>query len=640
MELKYTDNDINGTTNNNEPVDEEEQAVMNETGLIEPTKDTAQLTNDEVYKLFYTRCILLLKPIELTFLKDKINDKEQSSFKPLEFAKLLRIIPETHVDSILNKDLESSIELLFKVAKVIGSFPFLKVPNHEDLQFEELVIFLIIMSGRYKVMFKQEINYLRLLFITLSYSTSEIEENKTNADSENDKESKITTTSNLENEKQEIVSSSVEVKFKIPVEKDDNLEIQCRKIDWYDVYERFVSNIQVDNVTINAKLLQNLLCLFLIINSVPKQTHDQKVFHDRINKWDEFEPYSSYILKYLNVNLPLKNLETESTNYEEFEQGMNNLLPQFFQQNFSKLISFSFMQNIKPKSIISESFQESRLVNIAFISYLSSISKGLNIQVEISESNLVKLFSGSETGFSIRTLETKIFKWQAPTLFIVSGKRIKSKTLSNRRYIDFDESYPRFFKSSELRPWQNEKDRITYAVFVNSPWKNSNKYNFGDEKTTIIQIQPRADVYTSIHSDVLKGESIYFNNLGMGLGFGNDQPLNKNKVKKYHPGDVSLTIESNLEFAIFRHLVNNNELSYFNRCKILNEDFEDRFTITDLEVFGLGTTKELEEQKKQWEWEEKQAEARQNVNMRSLGEERAFLEMVGLVGKNNAGGSM
>ena len=31
--------------------------------------------------------------------------------------------------------------------------------------------------------------------------------------------------------------------------------------------------------------------------------------------------------------------------------------------------------------------------------------------------------------------------------------------------------------------------------------------------------------------------------------------------------------------------------------------------ITYLEVWGIGSTKELEEQRKQWEWEEKQAQA-------------------------------
>lgn len=62
--------------------------------------------------------------------------------------------------------------------------------------------------------------------------------------------------------------------------------------------------------------------------------------------------------------------------------------------------------------------------------------------------------------------------------------------------------------------------------------------------------------------------------------------------------------------------------------------------ITDIEVWGVGSNKELDEQRKQWEWEEKQAKARQSVNLRNTGEERAFLEMAGLVGNHGSGGSI
>ena len=133
----------------------------------------------------------------------------------------------------------------------------------------------------------------------------------------------------------------------------------------------------------------------------------------------------------------------------------------------------------------------------------------------------------------------------------------------------------------------------------------------------------------------------------MGLGFGNLQPLNKNGHQKYYPGDVSLTIEANLEFAIFRHLAQltqSNTTNFFHPSSVVGQlgnggNFEDRFTITDLEVWGIGSMKELDEQRKQWEWEEKQANARQSVNVRSMGEERAFLEMAGLVGNHGSYGS-
>ncbi|KAM9923335.1 hypothetical protein OXX80_011582 [Metschnikowia pulcherrima] len=131
----------------------------------------------------------------------------------------------------------------------------------------------------------------------------------------------------------------------------------------------------------------------------------------------------------------------------------------------------------------------------------------------------------------------------------------------------------------------------------------------------------------------------------MGIGFGNEQPVNKNNTRRHLPGSVSLTIEANLEFGIFRHIVNAgaNTPRFFETSSqdtVRDQDYEDRFMITDLEVWGVGSTKELDEQRKQWEWEEKQAQARQGVNLRNLGEERAFLEMAGLVGNQGSGGSV
>ena len=116
--------------------------------------------------------------------------------------------------------------------------------------------------------------------------------------------------------------------------------------------------------------------------------------------------------------------------------------------------------------------------------------------------------------------------------------------------------YPLYFRSLESpkKDWQDDNDKMTYAVIINLPWKNSNKNNFGDEDTVILNLLPRFDFYKSVHNPVLNGKLIYFNNLGMGLGFGDSQPINKNTVKKFLPGDISLTIEANLEFAIFRHI--------------------------------------------------------------------------------------
>lgn len=218
---------------------------------------------------------------------------------------------------------------------------------------------------------------------------------------------------------------------------------------------------------------------------------------------------------------------------------------------------------------------------------------------------------------------------------------------SNKRYLQFDLEFPRFFRSTEAKnkPWQADGDRITYAVYVNEPWRHLNKSNFGDSQTAIACLSPHFDIFASTPGSVTGGKLVYFNNLGMGLGVGNDQPVLKNHVRKYLPGNILLTIEANLEFSVFRHIISASSISprYFQAGKLDLyglEDYEDRFLITDLEVWGVGSTKELDEQRKQWEWEEKQAQARQGVNLRSLGEDRAFLEMAGLVGDHGQGGSM
>ena len=104
---------------------------------------------------------------------------------------------------------------------------------------------------------------------------------------------------------------------------------------------------------------------------------------------------------------------------------------------------------------------------------------------------------------------------------------------------------------------------------MNHSWVHSNKTNFGDGVTTIISLLPRLEVYNSIKALALSPGLVYFNNLGMGIGIGNHQPINKSNNRRYLPGTVSLTIESNLEFAVFRHVPGARNLSenFFNTSK-------------------------------------------------------------------------
>ncbi|CCG20718.1 hypothetical protein CORT_0A03300 [Candida orthopsilosis Co 90-125] len=590
------------------------------------------LTKSEINDLFYARSLQVLRPQELAFVKSVIDENDSSVISKDKLKANL-------YDESSSKSRESDkiMGVVFSIMKKMGQFPFLRseMVSSKELTIHELVISITLMSGRYNKILHQGFDFLKLLFILLSGK------DQATAMSSSAKE-----------------SQQIEIPLLQPFEETDEMGLKAKKVDWKraPIFAHF-EEIS-DKLKLDASSFVDITTLTLIANSIPlqKQCSMEDEFGSRLLQWSNFELYSVSILRFVNLNFLSNKPDGESISYNEFSQDIGEILPNFYQNGLKKLVT---ELSTSLKSVHTEAcsgkqpqkkhltFGPTELVNAATLSYISSILKGIGSDLEVTTENAMKLYAGSESGFSIRSLETKIFKWQAPTFLIVSGKRIKKKTVNNnRRYQKFDEAYPKYFlkQESHLQPWQHDNDRITYCAVVREPWQSSNKRNFGDESTVILSVLPRTDCYKSGHSDVMKGKSIYFNNQGMGVGFGNLQPLNKNGHQKYYPGDVSLTLEANLEFAVFRHLAQskNNATNFFKpsaQSQLSTENFEDRFAITDLEVWGIGSMKELDEQRKQWEWEEKQANARQSVNIRSMGEERAFLEMAGLVGNHGSYGS-
>ena len=262
---------------------------------------------------------------------------------------------------------------------------------------------------------------------------------------------------------------------------------------------------------------------------------------------------------------------------------------------------------------------------------------------ELFLSKLQKLYVGRESGFSMRSLQSKCFNWEAPSILLVSGMLISDDLQyakeKNPRYGKFLEQYPKLKEEQQhLDACHSQRKKATFAVYIDDPWRVTNKEFFGSMNSMIIQLAPRQDVF---HAS--KPNMIYFNTVGGGIGFGNKQPLISNAHKKYIPGNVSLTIDSTLEFAVFRHIGYGGA---FKPSALLtkrgkeDESFEIKFIIQDVEVWGCGGEKELQEQIKKLEWEEAEAKRRQHINLKSLGEDRALLEMAGLVGQSQSGGSM
>lgn len=232
----------------------------------------------------------------------------------------------------------------------------------------------------------------------------------------------------------------------------------------------------------------------------------------------------------------------------------------------------------------------------------------------------------------------------APSILLIGGMRITDDqeyaTTKNPRYKKFLEEYPRLKDKDQhiIDPCSLNRRKLLFAVYVNEPWKVTNKELFGDLKTTVVQLSPKQELFKAVRTG-----NVYFNTLGGGIGVGCAQPVIKPNGKKYFPGNVSLTIDSSLEFASFRHVGYGGAISPGTLMTKLEEEkttFEYKFIVQDVEVWGCGGEKELQEQIKQWEWEEAEAKRRQRINLQSIGEDRALLEMAGLVGQHQSGGSM
>lgn len=619
-------------------------------------KSQVLLTKKQVVELFQTRVLQTLKSMELSLLASKLNatsldDNYVVTLSDLAFLLQLSNNKDKDVLSIHEK-FSHAARILYKSCNVLGNLPFLNNgftgANEGQLTIKRLIVAALVHTGRINSFCS--LNYIKLLFISLS--------------------SVGVAPSTPLNEKSSVKSEKTDDPL-YPLQLDTSelisLTEKARSVSWNE-FDNLINydGVDVNNLKVSADVMIKVITLLLIVKSIQLQSHSkmQLLLQERISgSWDKFELAAVSLARYMDIDLHDLNMENKFITFSQFQHSSPVLLV-LFKLMFERLFTQGFLglivadpkkeSQIRPGAKIETlkqtkyAFEETRLMTDATLAVLSIALQNAGVSADISRESVVELYNGSHAGFSIRSLELKIFKWQAPTLFLISGKRLRSRTITrNRRYQQFDSEYPKFFRSTEnpRKHWQSETDKITYAVYVQQPWQNSNKSNFGDESTVIISILPRFDVFTSKHDLQLKGKLVYFNNLGMGVGFGNDQPVNKNNVRKILPGKVSLTVEANLEFAVFRHIINSSAitLAYFNfshQESVQHEDYEDRFMVTDLEVWGVGSDKELEEQKKQWEWEEKQAQARQSVNIDTLQEDRAFLEMAGLVGGHSGGGSM
>lgn len=396
------------------------------------------------------------------------------------------------------------------------------------------------------------------------------------------------------------------------------------------------NKIAVDDLTIPATYLQEFLAwLLLLTTHCP--TNNCKFPGDYIYaKWSTYKSSATSLLRSMDPSFT-PNGELHFITYKQFSNVIKTIIPDIFAPleramehllyQESDLVAFDFQNNLS----------SSKLINQALIAQLST-----SLTKELSFSKLQKLYVGAESGFSMRSLQAKVFKWMAPTIILISGKCILNDEeyfVKNPRYKKFLQEFPKLKDSDQhLNEHQLKKNKVIFAVYVAEPWRVTNKGFFGGPGTKIIQLSPTHEVFKASRPDV-----VYFNTLGGGIGIGDMQPTIKGLTKSYCPGNVSLTLDSTLEFAVFRHVGGGGSLEpgiLLTKNQIENKSFEIRLLVQEVEVWGCGGEKELEEQLKQWQWEESEAKRRQQINLRSIGEDRALLELAGIVGHSQSGGSI
>jgi hypothetical protein len=256
------------------------------------------------------------------------------------------------------------------------------------------------------------------------------------------------------------------------------------------------------------------------------------------------------------------------------------------------------------------------------------------------------LYSGNKHGFSMGSFEKQVFNWRAPTILLVKGRLLPAKASSTRERALEDMLPPKRLPNSIPDTASNQT--LIYGAYIPTQWKHSGKTCFGNSETKLFQLSPTHDVFSASQFST---DYVYFNKStytsSPGLGLGTPVPTQSSAHSHSHtifrPGNVSLHLDDSLEFGIFTHLSEGGGSFHPSRlpCR-KGKDFQDRFEITDMEVWGCGGDEVAEAQRKEWAWQEREAEARRRINLGTGDVEldRELLKMAGIIGGSQSGGSM
>ncbi|EFX05228.1 tldc domain containing protein 2 [Grosmannia clavigera kw1407] len=269
------------------------------------------------------------------------------------------------------------------------------------------------------------------------------------------------------------------------------------------------------------------------------------------------------------------------------------------------------------------------------------------------------LYSGDNDGFSMGSFESKVFNWRAPTILLVRGTRVGSVPRGNQEAAFAAALPPRRLPAGSARggtaDGEADDDTVVFGAYISQPWRLTNRDCFGDSDCMLFQLAPVHDVFaasTLNHDYATFVKPTAANQHAGGIAFGCPAPsgaaakaMQKQKVSSQQQhqlmaqGPLSLLIDAGFEFGVMTHAGGGGA---FHASVARLFDFQERFAIDALEVWGCGGDGEAKAQAERWAWEAREAEARRRINLGTgdMEADRQLLEMAGLIGQNRSGGSM
>jgi hypothetical protein len=241
----------------------------------------------------------------------------------------------------------------------------------------------------------------------------------------------------------------------------------------------------------------------------------------------------------------------------------------------------------------------------------------------------------------LAAFEKQVFNWRAPTILLIKGRLLSSTPNSTRERALDDMLPPKRLPNSISDNATNQT--IIYGAYIPVQWKHTGKTCFGDAETKLFQLSPTHDVFPASRYST---DYIYFAkqpSQPAGLGLGTPIPTqssahsHSSSQPLFRPGPISLHLDDALEFGIFTHLSEGG--GSFDPSQLpcrRRKDWQDRFEVEELEVWGCGGDEVAEAQRKEW------AEARRRINLGTgdIEADRQLLQMAGIISGGRSGGSV